>query len=344
MSARYAPGGDEDALLAVRGGVAVLVPAGGGRSAPVDADELWAALADAQPLTRVLELLTSGGLAATPDFAIVDARATTAHVIVRGAPVITADAGGSSDSLDGTDVATWRESRIPSFDVIRIGAAAQALLPIESGVARARSFEVAATPAPPAARPAPDTAPTVVAAQPVAEQTLTDPIEAGGALFEETVVRSVDEVALIGDHDGLTIVSGDIPGLADRERPEPAAAASSTATATATAYVLELDSGAIEPLIAPVILGRSPTASKVSSGAVPRLVSVLGNPDVSRNHVRVALEGDTVVVTDLHSRNGTSIALPGKPPQQLRAGEATSVLDGTVIDLGGSTVTVRSSR
>ena len=42
----------------------------------------------------------------------------------------------------------------------------------------------------------------------------------------------------------------------------------------------------------------------------------------------------TVVVTDLHSRNGTLIALPGKSPQKLRAGEPTSVIAGTVIDLG----------
>ena len=41
--------------------------------------------------------------------------------------------------------------------------------------------------------------------------------------------------------------------------------------------------------------------------------------DISRTHARVALEGGTVVVTDLHSRNGTLVALPGKEPQKLRA-------------------------
>ena len=47
------------------------------------------------------------------------------------------------------------------------------------------------------------------------------------------------------------------------------------------------------------------------------------------------MEGETVVVTDLHSRNGTVIVLPGKPPQKLRGGESTSVIVGTVVDLGG---------
>jgi hypothetical protein len=57
--------------------------------------------------------------------------------------------------------------------------------------------------------------------------------------------------------------------------------------------------------------------------------------------VQFAVEGGTVVVTDLHSRNGTTITLPGKTPQLLRQGESTSVLVGTVVDLGGGvTITV----
>ncbi|TFB92682.1 FHA domain-containing protein [Cryobacterium sp. HLT2-28] len=66
------------------------------------------------------------------------------------------------------------------------------------------------------------------------------------------------------------------------------------------------------------------------------MVSLGGaDQDISRNHVRITVEGETVVVTDLHSRNGTVIVLPGKPPQKLRGGESTSVIVGTVVDLGG---------
>ena len=43
----------------------------------------------------------------------------------------------------------------------------------------------------------------------------------------------------------------------------------------------------------------------------------------------------TVVITDLHSRNGTHVVAPGKPPVKLRSGEPTPVLTGTVVDLGG---------
>jgi len=69
---------------------------------------------------------------------------------------------------------------------------------------------------------------------------------------------------------------------------------------------------------------------------MPKLITVGGaDQDISRSHVRFVLEGGTVVVTDLHSRNGTTIAMPGKEPQKLRAGEPTSVIVGTVVDLGG---------
>ena len=90
---------------------------------------------------------------------------------------------------------------------------------------------------------------------------------------------------------------------------------------------------------------RAPTlAGNASLGERPHVVKVASpDKDISRNHAQFAVEGDTVVVTDLHSRNGTAIQMPGKPRQLLRAGEATPVLDGTIVDLGGTTLTVRSA-
>ena len=105
-------------------------------------------------------------------------------------------------------------------------------------------------------------------------------------------------------------------------------------------YVLELPGGESQALTAPVILGRAPSVSNVPASVLPHLVTLTGD-DISRSHVRVSVEGDTVVVTDLHSRNGTTIAMPGKEAQKLRAGEPTSVIVGTVVDLGGGvTLTV----
>ena len=73
-----------------------------------------------------------------------------------------------------------------------------------------------------------------------------------------------------------------------------------------------------------------------------RLITIVDDPDISRTHLRVAVEGDAVVVTDLGSKNGSIITLPGAAPRKLRASEPTVVLPGTLIDLGGGTTfTVR---
>jgi hypothetical protein len=234
------------------------------------------------------------------------------------------------------------------------------------------------------------TAPALVAAAPVAippaaaapapapaaapENTIVEPPESASGtegyshLFEETVVRSIEDAAvrpaeesiegsaespaestaaassdLPGDHDGLTLVSGDVAKL-KRERAASSVASPPSMVPVAPAVppmYLTLSTGGREPLTQPILVGRSPSATKVSSGEVPRLVTIPGDQDISRNHARVAVEGDTVVVTDLHSRNGTSVILPGKSPQVLRPGEPTSVIVDTVIDLGGGvTLTV----
>jgi hypothetical protein len=144
--------------------------------------------------------------------------------------------------------------------------------------------------------------------------------------------------SLQGDHDGETIMSGDLVG---RRAARSAAGDSAPRVPEARKVFLELSTGTREALTDTIIVGRAPSVSQVSSGHVPRLVTIPGDQDISRSHAQFTLEGDTAVVTDLHSRNGTSIILPGKAPQLLRQGEPTAVLVGTVVDLGGGiTVTV----
>jgi len=141
----------------------------------------------------------------------------------------------------------------------------------------------------------------------------------------------------IGDHDGHTVMSGDLRKLRGNRPP-----AQGAAPAAAARLYLLLPSGAREQLTQPIRVGRAPSVTQMSGGQVPRLVSLGGaDQDVSRNHVHFTVEGDTVVVTDLHSRNGTFVILPGKPAQKLRQGEPTAVIVGTVVDLGsGITITV----
>jgi len=228
--------------------------------------------------------------------------------------------------------------------------------------------EPAPEPAPvdaPAAAPAPPPPAIAPSPVPLPEHTMVEPEEGGfgyDRLFESTIVRPVEEAAIRpvaeedeaeappaaaaliaaapapvgpeddGDHDGETVLSGSIPGRAERPRP---AAHEVAAVAATRRFALVLPGDRREPIVGELVIGRAPTA-RVVDGRTPRLVELDGDPDVSRSHVRVALEGDTVVVTDLRSRNGTNVVLPGKPPQLLRADEPTPVIPGTVVDLGAT--------
>lgn len=182
-------------------------------------------------------------------------------------------------------------------------------------------------------------------------------------LFGETVYRSVAEAAvpeaaddeaaeaavpasisattaeLAGDHDGETVLTSDIAKLRG-DRPRTATPPPAPAAAVVPSVILP--NGSRERLDQPIIVGRSPSASQVTAGSIPKLVTIgSGDQDISRSHVRLALEGGTVVVTDLHSVNGTSVVLPGREPQRLRAGDSTAVIPGTIVDLGGGvTLTV----
>jgi hypothetical protein len=156
--------------------------------------------------------------------------------------------------------------------------------------------------------------------------------EAPGAGTEQTMVPPVETTT--GDHDGMTIVGADLRRLrGERAARQPAEAAE---TEEAKALGIRMPDGTVEPISHEVVLGRAPSASQRAGGRLPRVVAIgAGDQDISRNHVQISVEGDTVVVTDLHSRNGTLVAQPGKSPVRLRAGEPTPVLTGTVVDLGG---------
>lgn len=140
----------------------------------------------------------------------------------------------------------------------------------------------------------------------------------------------------LGDHDGLTVASSDIRRLREERDRDRAAARPAAAPGAAPALALRLPDGSIEPIVGDLMLGRAPAIGRVTVGRMPRPVVIgAGDPDISRTHLRVAVEGGTAVVTDLDSRNGTQVVAPGQAPMRLRPSEATPVLPDTVIDLGG---------
>jgi hypothetical protein len=99
--------------------------------------------------------------------------------------------------------------------------------------------------------------------------------------------------------------------------------------------VLRSSGGTTAAVDRAVLIGRAPSAQR-SSARAPRLMT-LPSPghDISRTHVEVVPEGWQIVVTDLHSTNGTVLVGPdGVDRQQLPPGEAIQVQLGSVIELG----------
>jgi hypothetical protein len=95
--------------------------------------------------------------------------------------------------------------------------------------------------------------------------------------------------------------------------------------------VLVLPDGRQFVLDRTIIFGRAPS-STTRGAQVPGLVPVPG-PDVSRSHVEVRIEDWSVLVVDLNSANGTTVALPERPPVRLRAHDPMLIVPGATICL-----------
>ncbi|HET8956884.1 MAG TPA: FHA domain-containing protein, partial [Microcella sp.] len=182
--------------------------------------------------------------------------------------------------------------------------------------------------------------------RPVSEAAVAAPEAADGAAGDRAATAASDEQGGAsdpdsGDHDGETIMVEKLNRMRRRGSSTPADAVEPVAASAAEpspALILVLDADRTEVIDGPLVLGRSPSVSGVPAGVLPRLVAIPDTEhDLSRSHLHVDLQGGTVVITDLHSKNGTTVTLPGAAPVRLRAGEPTPVIPGTTVELGGVT-------
>ena len=106
-------------------------------------------------------------------------------------------------------------------------------------------------------------------------------------------------------------------------------------TARPVLGLLRLASGDVVQLDRGVLLGRAPKVNaELSAAERPHLVRVTSpQNDISRNHVEIVLEGWHVLIRDLGSTNGTTVALPGQHPVRLRPSDQQVIEPGTVITL-----------
>lgn len=100
--------------------------------------------------------------------------------------------------------------------------------------------------------------------------------------------------------------------------------------------VVRLPDGDTVPLDRGVLLGRQPVAAAESTDW-PHLVRLAqGSSYISRTHLRIELDGWLVLATDLGSRGGTTLRVPGRPPERIRAHETYVWEPGQVLDLADS--------
>ncbi len=108
---------------------------------------------------------------------------------------------------------------------------------------------------------------------------------------------------------------------------------------TPSYYGFRIGNSQIVLLDAIAYVGRKPSTPRVVRGGAPRLVRVQSpTQEVSSTHLELRQVGSTVVAQDLHSTNGTKLAVPGHPVRALRPGESVVVTVGTLIDIGDRNV------
>lgn len=141
---------------------------------------------------------------------------------------------------------------------------------------------------------------------------------------EDTIISVAENTSLGVDED--TSVTNVITEI-------PVSATEVNAPVSTSAYLVDTHGG-MYSLDLPVIFGRMPVAPRSASAGV-RLV-VVSSPTgvVSGTHARVEAVGSTVVVTDLHSSNGTRVQMASRPEMLLGPGESVTVSTGAKIDIG----------
>lgn len=200
---------------------------------------------------------------------------------------------------------------------------------------------------PPAAHPAAHELPGAID---IEEPTVVPPPPAAPAPAAGTAAASVAPPAAPGP--ALPITP---PVWRDTPRPSPAPLTSEQREAfpatepvvlppARATFAVRLPSGDTAPLDAPVLVGRRPVPQRVSEGVAPQLVTVASpTQEVSSTHVRIEQSGDTVVVTDLRSTNGTIVTGPAGA-RRLRPGESVVVLAGARVEIGDGNIIEITSR
>jgi hypothetical protein len=321
---------------------------------------LWETVDDGAGFDEVLDVLISGGLRELPGFVLVSSEGRDVKVVIRGAGEAELETSDGPVTVSGSAETTWVERNVSGVTALRVRVADGEGAPyaVGPGLVRVAGVEHPATPAatavpevegvavpvsaaphepppaPPAdphpARPArilpPDPQLEAEREAPSPEQPPSAPVAAG---FDPL---TSPDLAVHPRHSGL-------PGA------EPEQAADSTSPESRAVARLVFSSGEVVDVDRVVVIGRAPDHGRPDDDST-RLVTVPSPPqEISSTHQEVrpgsGADQGVAVATDLGSTNGTVVAQPGQPAEDLRPGVAVRLVSGATIDLGeGVTIQV----
>lgn len=89
----------------------------------------------------------------------------------------------------------------------------------------------------------------------------------------------------------------------------------------------------------PALLGRNP----VATGETKQVIALTDKKSISKTHARLEPLGDSLLVTDLGSTNGTRVALPSQPKMALlRPATPTELPIGSKVAFGDQVFTLEA--
>jgi hypothetical protein len=291
----------------------------------------WTLVRDGATVEDVLDTVVRDGLRAVGDFALASFGSLQGQLVVRGKATIEVI---GVEALHAVDVSTWLERPWDSTTAAVLSVpgvlADGPELPLVTGVARAACVAVGTGPATVLERAAP-----VPAAVPEDDHVAVDTYEDFFPQRESADVTRYRAAIPPAPQAGI------IESVPWAREQEPSKVASTvkrdqlpSAPTRTKLGVLRLSTGDVVALDRDVVLGRAPTSIEESPAARPNLVQLNNaDDDISRNHVRVHIEGTSVFVTDLGSTNGTSVTRPDGPRTVLTPNVPVEITVGAVVGL-----------
>jgi len=353
-----------DGVVARRPGALLFSPAPAGATLAAVFD---AAPDDAGAIAAVKAAVVDAGFDVAP-FGVVTWSASAISLLVFGAVEIVTSLS-TVPMISAAGSGTWVEHQVadPLTDgpvVVAVNAGVDEASDLRLGVVRAGGFQLELTPVAAGATPvvsaaaAPPTGSTL-AGVPVVPIVAVNP-EAADPGPVDDVPGPVDDVTVIAEEPPVEAAEPVADGPLVEAAMCTAGHANRPLTASCWACGLAVTDNAQEwklisqPVVGRIVLGngdgvdldgvlvlgRRPTLDDDGAQAV-----VVSGDDVSRNHVRIAVQGWDVVATDLSSRNGTFLQVGSDPtPIRLDPGVEQLLESGTAIHLGSPDVAVRFER